>query len=266
MLAALPALASFALMMAMPGAAHAQDLEAARQRLFNEQYARASTAYNSKDYAAAIPALQQSFALQPLPQILFNLAQAYRHLDQWSSARVYFELYRSMAMDLTPERSEAVDRLILQVKEQEQATQTPQVIEKTRLVYIQSERRLPTWLRPAGITAGVAGLGLLITGGVFLGLDGRCASEPVPPAQECTQLFGTKTLGTALTVIGAGTFVFGAVTFGLSRRRPSRPIVRESPSEDSTPLMPSLPPAMQTPAAEPPPSGFNPDGSRLHVE
>lgn len=245
----------------------AEDAEAARQRLFREQYERAGNAYKEKDYAAAIPALQAAFAIQPQPRLLFNIAQAYRRLEKWSSARVYFEMYRSMTTELPPAEAENVDELLLEVMERERGAQTKtQVVERTRLIYVQSEKPLPRWLRPFGVSVGVAGLGLLAGGGVFLGLDGRCRSAAVAPALECDQLYTTRTLGTALTAVGAGLFVIGAVTFGVSLRRPVRPVVREAPAGDPSlpelPSLPSLSPAQVGPDGEPPPVGWNLDGTR----
>lgn len=247
------------------GSARAEDPEVARQRSFREQYERASRAYNEKDYAAAIPALQAAFAIQPLPQILFNIAQAYRRLDKYGPARAYFELYRSMAGELPPDVAATVQSNITEMEERERAASAPKIVEKTRTLYVQSEKPPPRWLRPVGITAGILGIGALAVGGTFLGLDGRCSSEAQAPALECEQIYNTKTLGTALTAVGAGVFVLGAVTFGLSLRRPSRPAVQESeePPPGTTGLpdtMPALPPA---PDAEPPPAGWSPSGTRL---
>src|SRR5205814_9914043 len=61
-------------------------------------------------------------------------------------------------------------------------------------------------LRPVGLASGVVGLGLLLSGATFLGLDGRCVVEPAPPLLACPQIYTTRTLGTALTAVGAGVF------------------------------------------------------------
>lgn len=252
--------------------ARAEDADSARLRSFREQYERAGRAYNSKDYAAAIPALQSAFAIQPAPQLLFNIAQAYRRLDQFGSARVYFELYRSMSGELKPEVAETVAQYIKEMEEREKAARTPQIVEKTRLVVVQAEKPPPRWLRPFGITAGLAGLASLSVGAAFLGLDGSCRSPAQAPALECEQVYSTKTLGTTLAAVGAGVLVLGAVTFGLSLKKPSRPAVRE---ETQLPLdtLPSLPPSQlgspadaAAPEREPPPAGFAPGGARLRAQ
>jgi hypothetical protein len=255
---------ALALVLGSFGSAQAEDPEVARQRSFREQYERASRAYNAKDYAAAIPALQAAFAIQPLPQILFNIAQAYRRLDKFGPARAYFELYRSMAGELPRDVAATVQSNITEMEEREKAAAAPKIVEKTRLLYVQSEKPPPRWLRPVGITAGVLGVGALAVGGTFLGLDGRCKSEAVAPALECEQVYSTKTLGTALTAVGAGVFVLGAVTFGLSLRRPSRPAVQEAdaPPSDAPLLSDTLPALPAPPDAEPPPAGWGSSGAR----
>src|SRR5688572_14691916 len=102
-----------------PRLAWAEDPEAAAHRSFREQYERARNAYKTQDYAAAIPALQAAFAIQPQPQLLFNIAQAYRRLEKWSAARVYFEMYRSMSTELSPADAENIDQLLVEVTEHE---------------------------------------------------------------------------------------------------------------------------------------------------
>ena len=110
----------------------------ARQKAFREQYERAGRCYAAKDYAGAIPALQAAFAIQPVPQILFNIAQAYRKLDKFGPARAYFELYRSMSGELKPEVAETVAQYIKEMEDREKAARTPQIVEKTRLVVVQA--------------------------------------------------------------------------------------------------------------------------------
>ena len=252
--------------------AHAEDAESARLRSFREQYERAGRAYNSKDYAAAIPALQSAFAIQPAPQLLFNIAQAYRRLDQFGSARVYFELYRSMSGELKPEVAETVGQYIKEMEEREKAARTPQIVEKTRLVVVQAEKPPPRWLRPFGITAGLAGLASLSVGAAFLGLDGSCRTPAQAPALECEQVYSTKTLGTTLAAVGAGVLVLGAVTFGLSLKKPSRPAVREEAQLpiDTLPLLPPsqlrVPQGAGAPEREPPPAGFGESGTRQRAQ
>lgn len=259
--------------------ARAEDAESARLRIFREQYERAGRAYQDHDYAAAVPALQAAFAIEPVPQILFNIAQAYRRLGKWNSARIYFELYRSISGSLSAEHSAQVEKLILEVTEAERAAAAKTlVVERTRLVYVQSEKPLPKWLRPLGITSSLVGLGLVASGATLLGLDGRCQNAAEPPALECDRLYNSKTPGTVLTVVGAGVFLVGAVTFGLSLRKPVKPVVRETPPPENPelPALPGLPSAPQAPSVptstptrddngEPPPAGWNAAGTRIET-
>ncbi len=226
---------------------------------FRETYERAGRLYAAKDYTAAIPVLHAAYAIQPVPQLLFNIAQAYRRLEQWSSSRVYFEMYRMLLTSPTPEVLGSLDRVLVEVKEKEQAEKQPQVIEKTRTLVVQTEKPVPRYLRPLGITSSLLGLGLIAGGATFLGLNGQCASPAVAPAVACDQLYSTGTPGIALTAAGAGVFLLGVVTFSLSLRKPQRVAPR---IEEDFPSLPGL----FASEPEPPPSGWNRDGTRQEPE
>lgn len=233
---------------------------APEEAAFREQYLRASKLYAAKDYAGAIPILQAAYALQPAPQLLYNIGQAYRRLGQWSSARVYFEMYAALSRDLTPEARAALESALQEARDSEQAQRRPEVIEKTRTLVIQEEKPLPRWLRPVGIVTSLSGLGIAAAGGALWGIDGQCASAATPPATQCAQVYNSDTLGVALTVTGAGLFALGAVPFGLSFRRPTRSQKRvDSDAQLEEPLL--VPPVRV--AGEPPPAGWNVDGTQI---
>lgn len=252
----------------------APGLAASKDDEFAAQYQRAGQLYAAKDYTAAIPALLAAYNLQPVPQLLFNIGQAYRRLEQWAPARVYFDMYRTLSPPTEPGPRAELDQLILDMKEREQAERRPEIREKTRTVLISEEKPLPRWLRPLGITGGVAGVGLLVAGGVLLGLDGTCAGSVPAPIVECPQLYNTKTTGVALTAAGAGIFITGAIAFGLSLRKPGRAQKRVLDDEKlQDPLMvPGQRPLLEPPPlgwnadgtpSEPPPAGYAPDGQAL---
>jgi hypothetical protein len=239
-----------------------EDPEVTRQRAFREAYERAGQAYAAKDYAAAIPALQAAFAIEPVPQILFNIAQAHRKLEQWGAARAYFELYRAVSKDLAPEAATELNDTIVEMRGKERELLTPQSVEKTKLLYVQQEKPLPAWLRPTGLAAGLLGLGTLGAGAALLGIDGLCANSPTPPALECTQVYATGTAGKVLTGIGSVVLIGGIVMFSLSFKKPARPAVREAEApRKNEELAPLLKP-IAIPTSEPPPKGWNEDGTR----
>lgn len=221
------------------GQAHAVEFgdSAEKERSFREQYDAAERAYAAKDYSSAVPRLQAAFAIEPVPQILFNIAQAYRKLYLYSDARVYYELYRSTVKGLSQAEQEVIVRRIDEMRDAERASQSTRVVEKTKLYYVhvQSEKPPPSWLLPVGITSGALGLGGLAGGISLLALNGRCVSPPMGLVTECDQVYNTRLPGALMAVAGGSLTVLGIVFVSLSLRKPTRPVMTETkelPSED----------------------------------
>jgi hypothetical protein len=206
----------------IPCRAQEEESEENRAQRFKLQYAQAGKSYAAGDFAAAIPALQAAYAIQPLPPLLFNIAQAYRRLEQWSSARVYFELYRHVDLNMPKETSLSLDGFVAEAREREIVQHTPKVVEKTKLLYVSQEKPLPRWLRPFGATTGLLGLGAIGTGAGLLGINGRCTQDPIAPALECEQVYQTRTPGIALIATGGAVLALGVVTFSLSFKKPPK--------------------------------------------
>ena len=250
-------LLSLWLLAGFAGSVHAASSEEAS---FREQYARASKLYAEKDYAAAIPALLSAYAITPAPQLLFNIGQAYRRLEKWGTARVYFEMYRALSPTLSTAELSSLDATLVELRDKDEAARRPEVVQTTRTLVIQEEKPLPRWLRPLGLTTGLVGLSLGIAGGVLLGLDGTCRAPAVAPALQCEQIYSTKTLGGPLVAVGGGLFIAGGITFALSLRKPSRPERRPGAPE---PLQETLLLPIMRSDIEPPPQGYNPDGTPI---
>lgn len=226
------------LLQGFPCRAQQEESEETRVQRFKLQYAQAGKSYAAGDFAAAIPALQAAYAIQPLPPLLFNIAQAYRRMELWSSARVYFELYRHVDLNMPKETSLSIDSLVAEAREKEIAEHTPKVVEKTKLLYVQQEKPLPRWLRPFGVTTGLLGLGAIGAGAGLWGINGRCTQDPIAPALECEQVYQTRTPGIALVAAGGAVLAIGIVTLSLSLKKPSKPVVATSQPPDM--LLPNV--------------------------
>lgn len=66
----------------------------AQEAAFQEHYQRALARYSEERYEAAIEEFQAAYELRQLPRLIFNLAQAHRHLGHAQEALRYYELYQ----------------------------------------------------------------------------------------------------------------------------------------------------------------------------
>ena len=211
-------LLSLWLLAGFAGSVHAASSEEAS---FREQYARASKLYAEKDYAAAIPALLSAYAITPAPQLLFNIGQAYRRLEKWGTARVYFEMYRALSPTLSTAELSSLDATLVELRDKDEAARRPEVVQTTRTLVI--KREAATALAAAtGLTTGLVGLSLGIAGGVLLGLDGTCRTPAVAP--PCSASRSTAPRPWAVrSSRSVAVCLSPGITFALSLRKPSRP-------------------------------------------
>lgn len=96
------------------------------------------------------------------------------------------------------------------------------------------ERRpRPKWRIALGISSLGIGLGLIGFGAAALSISGSCVEEPVPPIENCTHLYQTKTVGAAL--IATGSVLSGAGILFLAIPGPRNKDYLPIPSDSSGP-------------------------------
>jgi len=118
------------LLASVAGPAHADDDDTAKARsLFEKGMAH----FQLEEYDAAIDKWQAGFRLKPVPEFLYNIAQAYRLWKQPDKALSFYRKYLSMRPD-APNRPEverhmrSMERL---VNEQERAASAPPTVPMT---------------------------------------------------------------------------------------------------------------------------------------
>lgn len=220
--------------------AAAQQTERLREKQFHEHAILAETSYNRANFENAVSHLHAAYTIEPVPQVLFNLGQAYRRLERFSDARVHYELYRSTVPNIPKNVRASLDQQIADMRLAEKEGKSPKVVEKTRLLVLRSVNPPPRWMLPVGITTGLLGLGGLGAGIGVLALNGQCTSPPVPPAMQCGSVYDTKLPGAVMAVAGGGLAVLGLTLTGLSLRRPPKPVLTETDNEASADTLLSL--------------------------
>jgi copper chaperone CopZ len=103
--------------LALPGAARAQpadtETDEARAR---RHFETGASLYLEENYEGAAAEFEASYALRPVPVVLFNLAQTYRRLYRYGDAVDAYERYLRTESDLTTERRTAVRTTIAELR------------------------------------------------------------------------------------------------------------------------------------------------------
>jgi hypothetical protein len=202
--------------------------------LFRQHYDRSVQLYSFHDYGSAIVELNAAYALKPIPRLLFNLGQAYRKQDMLDEALEAFGKYLGVEGGLPAAVRGEVEAYQSELRTKRAAREQAKLA--PRVVFIQTEKPVPKWFRPFGITSGVLGLGMLGIGAGLLGLNGRCTDSPVAPALVCDRLYSTVAPGASLIGVGGSVAILGTVLFGLSFRRSQSKVVARPQYTDETPL------------------------------
>ncbi len=92
---ALARLACLMVAVAVAGPALGKDAAEIRAR---EQFRVGQTAYAAGEYERALTAFSSAYGLQPVPGLLFNIAQCHRQLGNYERAAVFYQQY----LDLSP--------------------------------------------------------------------------------------------------------------------------------------------------------------------
>lgn len=159
-----------------PSAAHAQEMSTAQQ--VEQLSAEGAELFGEDDFEGAIDRFTEAYELEPVPNLLFNIARCYEELEDWESAEDYYDQFvrspdvDSEARDLAMDRITAVREIReaeleeQRQKEEQLAAKEAKEAEEEPIVEIEEPN-----MTPAYASLG-AGLGLL-AGGAAFGLMAR---------------------------------------------------------------------------------------------
>lgn len=164
-------------------AAHAEEGMSTSQRI-EALSIQGAESFNDGDFARAADYFEQAYALEPIPNLLFNIGRSYEQLEDWESAKENFQKFldtpdldddarqyaedklATMTENLEEQREE--ERLARQREEEEEARRLAEeeearAAEEARLRALEEQSNMPAFA-----TMG-AGAGLL-AGGLLMGM------------------------------------------------------------------------------------------------
>ncbi|MFU8805518.1 MAG: tetratricopeptide repeat protein, partial [Bradymonadaceae bacterium] len=127
-----------------------------------------ATKYRARDFKGAISIFRQAYSLEPVPNLLYNIAKCYEQLEDWDNAIVYYEQFM-VAPDVESEaRQHAMGQVqslreISSMQAGDGTTTEPPPTDPEPKV----EPPPPAPDRTSAYVTLGAGMGLLVTGGVF---------------------------------------------------------------------------------------------------
>jgi tetratricopeptide (TPR) repeat protein len=217
-------------------AAHADPAPDRMKREAREHFDRATTLYESGDFAGAIGELELGRHIEPHPHFQYALGQAYRKLGDCKHAVQY---YRAFLATLPSESWAAkVQTNITRCEAEADATPRPSVTPPTPpiaappaatddppIAIERSERHASAWYKdvPGGVLAS-AGLGGLAVGVTYLALANRdiSAANTAKPISRFHELAAAgqreRTVGTVFTIAGGALAVGATVRYFLVAR------------------------------------------------
>lgn len=110
--------ACFAVGLLISSPAHGAQSEEEKERAARAKFVQATKHYNLGEFEKALDAYKLVYELKPHPGLLFNIAQCYRQLGDFSAAAFYYRRYRDEAKVAGPD-AQVVNGLIAEMEAKE---------------------------------------------------------------------------------------------------------------------------------------------------
>ena len=174
----------------------------------------ATKKYREKDFAAAIELFQKAYDIEPVPNLLFNIAKCYEKLEQWDPAIEYYQKFVVEPDVDKAARQSALDRIdalkevqaAQRLAEADKKQPDDQTVVKKEEPKVEPSAPDHTW---AYVTLGT-GVAFLAGGAVFGVL---ASSEQTNFEQGATyqDRVDAKDAGETYAVVADGLYITGAV-------------------------------------------------------
>jgi len=174
---------------------------------------QAANKYREKDYPAAIDLFQKAYAIEPVPNLLFNIAKCYEKLEQWDPAIEYYQKFVVEPDVDKSARQSAMDRIDALKEVQAAQKQAEREAKSTDVVKAPDQKAEPIEAGPDYTWAYVTlGTGVaLIGGGAVLGVLASGEETKFNQGQTFEERKDAKDAGETYAIVADGLYVTGGI-------------------------------------------------------
>lgn len=196
----------------LPLAAHGADEARAQAQ---ESFREARRAFDLGKFEAALGGFEAAYALDPRPELLFNIAQAHRHLRHYEQAAFFYRRY--LAVSPAPAKNGPLARRLIAEVEREAELERERALELARAQASRPEEG------PAESPSGEPPLAAPASPVEHPRILGEPSSPVAPPqAPEAPPLFKRWWF-----LVGVGVLAAGATTWAVASSGPAPTTQRE---------------------------------------
>ena len=198
------------------------DDAAERARVVEELSAEGAAYFGEGEFEKAIERFEEAYAVEPVPNLLYNIGRCYEQLEEWETAKDYFEDFiRSPDVD-SESRGHAMDRVdslreIIAAETgeepEERPEDEPEEQEVTEVEEVDEPNLIPAFAALGGggaLLLGGLGLGLLANGNAESMTDTTLSYDERLSAQSTARTQGIAAdvmFVTGLVATGAGVYL-----------------------------------------------------------
>jgi len=173
----------------------------------------ATSKYREKDYAAAIELFQKAYEIEPVPNLLFNIAKCYEKLEQWDPAIEYYQKFVVEPDVDKSARQSALDRIDALKEVQSAQKQADRDAKQTETAKKTEKKAEPIEVGPDYTWAYVTlGTGVaLVGGGIVFGVLASGEETTFNQGQTFEERKDAKDAGETYAIVADGLYVAGGI-------------------------------------------------------